>query len=309
MATGVVSLCFHTTGPQWLSRSLFAVAAVVWAVLMAVVIGRVFTDRPRWADEAGAASSLTLAAGTAVLGSRLAAAGRTGLAAGLLAAGTLLWAVFLPPVLRRRPAPAVGTNLLVCVVPQALAVLAARLARMTSQRWELYAAATAFALGMVAYGMTVRRFDLRQILTGAGDQWVLAGALAISALAGAELGWSALVLGSPAETRSTLHAFTLVVAAAAAVTYVPLVAGEAIRPRTRFDMRRWSTVFPIGMAGLTGLQLASVFHEGPLHQTGRALSWLAFAVWALVAAASLAYLRTLLRKGRLLVENTPSTST
>jgi hypothetical protein len=121
--------------------------------------------------------------------------------------------------------------------------------------------------------MTVRRFDLRQILTGAGDQWVLAGALAISALAGAELGESALQLGSSAAARNTLHAFTLVVASAAAVAYVPLVAGEAIRPRARFDTRRWSTVFPIGMAGLTGLQLSSALH--------------ASALWALVAAASL----------------------
>ena len=85
MATGVVSLCFHTTGPQWLSRSLCAVAAAVWAVLMASVVAGAFTDHRRWADEAGAASSLTLAAGTAVLGSRLAAAGDTGLATGLLA--------------------------------------------------------------------------------------------------------------------------------------------------------------------------------------------------------------------------------
>ncbi|HZE34184.1 MAG TPA: hypothetical protein VE198_22460, partial [Actinoallomurus sp.] len=121
----------------------------------------------------------------------------TGLAVALLAAGTLLWVIFLPPVLRRWPIATAGTDLLVCVVPQALAVLAARLARVTSQRWELYAAATAFALGLVAYGMTVRRFDLRQILTGAGDQWVLAGALAISALAGAELEESALVAPRP----------------------------------------------------------------------------------------------------------------
>jgi hypothetical protein len=118
MATGVVSLCFHTSGPPWLSRSLFAVAAVVSAVLMLIVIGRALTDRHRWADEADAASSLTLAAGTAVLGGRLATARRTGLATALLAAGTLLWAILLPPVLRRRPIAAAGTDLLACVVPQ-----------------------------------------------------------------------------------------------------------------------------------------------------------------------------------------------
>ena len=98
------------------------------------------------------------------------------------------------------------------------------------------------------------------------------------------------------------------VAAAAAVAYVPLVVGEAIRPRTPFDMRRWSTVFPIAMAGLTSLQLASAFPESALHQTGRDVSWLALAVWTLVTAASLVYVRTLLRKGRGLVDDNPSTS-
>ena len=82
---------------------------------------------------------------------------------------------------------------------------------MTFQRWELHAAAAAFALGLVAYGMTVRRFDTR----------------------------------------------------------------------------RWSTVFPVGMAGLTGLQLSSVLHQSALYEAGRAISWLALAVWALVVAASL----------------------
>lgn len=287
MATGVVSLCFHDTGPQWLSLALLVIAAAVWAVLIIVFLARAVTDRARWVHEAGLPSALTMAAGTAVLGSRLSAAGHPLPAEIMLAGGALLWAVLLPPVLRRWRTPAVGTSLLVCVVPQALAVLAARLAHETGHRWELYAAAAAYALGLVAYGMAVSRFDLRQILGGAGDQWVLAGALAISTLAGTELWNSSRILAAGASTRTTLHVFTLIVGTAAALTYVPLALAEAVRPRLTYDLRRWSTVFPVGMAALASLQLSTVFHENALSPLGRTLTWIALAVWALVTAGSL----------------------
>jgi tellurite resistance protein TehA-like permease len=293
MATGVVSLCFHTTGPRWLSRLLLAVAAAVWAVLMTVFLTRALTDRERWAHEAGLPSALTLVAGTAVLGSRLSAADRPGLAQALMAAGVVLWAILLPPVLRRWSTPTVGTSLLVCVAPQALAVLAARVARGTGQQWELYVAAAAYALGLVAYAMVVRRFDFRQVLGGAGDQWVLAGALAITALAGSELWESSTLMGATGSTRTTLHVSTLLVGAAAAIVYVPLAAAEAIRPRVGFDMRRWSTVFPLGMAALTSLQLSVVLQEHTLSQLGKILAWLALAVWTIVATGSLRHAKTI----------------
>jgi hypothetical protein len=46
------------------------------------------------------------------------------------------------------------------------------------------------------YGMVVRRFDFRQVVRGAGDQWVLGGALAISALAGSALLEASAISGS-----------------------------------------------------------------------------------------------------------------
>jgi tellurite resistance protein TehA-like permease len=287
MATGVVSLCLNTTGPRWLSRLLLAIAAAVWAVLIAAFVTRPVTDPGRWARETRLPSALTLAAGTAVLGSRLSAAGRPGIAEILLATAAALWLVLLPTVLRRWRTPTVGTSLLVCVAPESLAVLAARLARGTGQRWELYAGAAAYAIGLAAYVMAVRRFDLRQVTRGAGDQWVLAGALAITTLAGSELWESATRLHATGPDRATLHVLTLLVACAAAFVYLPIAAAEAIRPRITFDMRRWSTVFPIGMAALTSLQLSTVLHEHVLADVGTVLAWTALAVWAIVAAGTL----------------------
>lgn len=296
MATGVVSLCLDTTGPRWLSRLLLAVAAAVWAVLIAVFLVRPVIDPSRWTRETRLPSALTLVAGTGVLGSRLSAAGRPGLAEFLLAAGAALWLVLLPPVLRRWTRPTVGTSLLVCVAPQSLAVLAARLARGSGQRWELYAGAVAYVFGLLAYPLTVRRFDLRQITRGAGDQWVLAGALAITALAGSELWESATILGPTASTRVTQHllaALIALTACAAALVYLPLAAAEATHPRPTFDMRRWSTVFPLGMAALTSLQLATILHEHALAHLGTALAWVALAAWAIVAAGTLRHAITL----------------
>jgi tellurite resistance protein TehA-like permease len=60
-----------------------------------------------------------------------------------------------------------------------------------------------------------------------------------------------------------------------------------IRPRLRFDIRRWSTVFPLGMAALASLHLSRVLHQPTLWGLGHVLSWLALVVWAVVAAGSL----------------------
>ncbi|MGH3380418.1 MAG: hypothetical protein ACRDP6_37350 [Actinoallomurus sp.] len=287
MAGGVVSLCFSATGSSWLSWPLFAAAAMVWVVLVAVFVTRLLTDSGRWRSEAALPSALTLVAGTAVLGTRLAEAGRPGLAQGLLVVGVALWVILLPQVLAHWSTPTLGTSFLVCVAPQALAVLAARLARGAGQRWEMYAAAAAFVLGLMLYGVVVCRFDFRQVVLGEGDQWVLGGALAISTLAGSVLLDASARLGVLEGTRAALHALASWLGWAAVAAYLPLAAAEVIRPRLRFDIRRWATVFPLGMAALASLQMSRVFHQNALWDLGRALSWLALAAWLVVAAGSL----------------------
>lgn len=167
-----------------------------------------------------------------------------------------------------------------------VAVLATRLARVTGERWKVDAAAVAFVLGLMLYGMVVRRFDFRQVVRGAGDHWVLGGALAISTLAGSAL-LEASAMGLPDTVRTALRIVTPWLGWAAAVVYLSLAAAEVIRPRLRFDVRRWSTVFPLGMAALATLHLSRVFHQGTLWDIGQVLSWLAFAVWLVVAAGSL----------------------
>jgi hypothetical protein len=50
--------------------------------------------------------------------------------------------------------------------------------------WVTYAGLGLFVLGLGQYVIVLYRFDWRQLAGGAGDLWVLGGALAISSRAG-----------------------------------------------------------------------------------------------------------------------------
>lgn len=57
----------------------------------------------------------------------------------------------------------------------------------THTDWLAHTALVLFWLGLLLYTMALFYFDYREVATGAGDQWVAGGALAISALAGSKL--------------------------------------------------------------------------------------------------------------------------
>lgn len=288
MASGVLSLCFGMTGPQWLSDALLTISAVAWIFLIiSFAAGPVF-DPVRWTREADVPPALTLVAGTAVLGSRTLMLGREVLAQGLLITAVLLWLVLLPSVLRHWQTPTVGSSFLVCVSTQALAVLAAQVARRTGDIWLGFPAAAAFVLGLALYAVVLLRFDLRQLIRGRGDQWVMGGALAISSLAGAVLLDTVSTGGSIwSAAQPVLRTITQVLWWTAVAAYLPLATSEARWPRVHYDIKRWSTAFPVGMLALTGLSLSSLIHDQQLHDNGSALSWLAMAVWLTVATAAL----------------------
>ncbi|MCQ4079141.1 tellurite resistance/C4-dicarboxylate transporter family protein [Streptomyces sp. RB6PN25] len=299
MAGGVLSLCFGMTGPQWLSDALLAVTATVWVVLITAFAACPVFDPARWTREADLPPALTLVAGTAVLGSRTLTLGQEALAQGLLIIATLLWIVLLPGVLRHWQTPATGSSFLVCVSTQSLAVLAAQLARRTGDRWLAFPAAAAFVLGLALYALVLVRFDLRHLVRGRGDQWVVGGALAISALAGAALLNGVSAGGSIwSAAQPALRTITQVLWWAAVAAYFPLAASEAGWPRLHYDISRWSTAFPLGMLALTGLSLSPVIRSQPLHDAASALSWLAMAVWLTVAAAALRRARPTARRRR-----------
>jgi hypothetical protein len=240
MGTGIVSLDLASAGWSAGSDVLGALAAAVWLALAAT--GEL------WSELAGVSA-------TAVLGTRLLGFGWTGAAWPLLALAGGLCAVRLPRVrLGRRTT---GADLLAVVVVQSLAVLAGRL----GGDWLRVAAHGLLAVGLVLYVAIVSRLDARELRRGAGDQWIAGGALAISALAAADIG-----------LRPLDHLL-----AAAALAWLPvLIAGELAAPRAGDPGTRWSTVFPVGMYA------AMAFAVG-LTGFAHVWAWVALAVWALAA--------------------------
>ena len=133
---------------------------------------------------------------------------------------------------------------------------------------------------MVLYVWTLFRFDFRQVRTGAGDHWVLAGAVAISALAAAKLTAYPRWTGT---AHTTLRAVTLVLVAVDLVGYAMLAVAEIRWPRLRFDVRRWATVFPLGMSGAAVVSAATATGVSWLHGLGSVLLWIAVAAWLVTA--------------------------
>jgi tellurite resistance protein TehA-like permease len=272
MATGIVSVDLSLDGHEALSRVLLSLAVAAWAGLGIALAARARHDAAGAREDARSPASLTGVAGTAVLGSRFAMLGWRWAATALLAVSFALWLVLIGPVLRHLEAPATGVSFMPAVATEALAALAAG----EKVTWLADAALVLFVGGLLSYAWVLARFDPRQLLDGAGDQWVAGGALAISVLAAAMI----------TKALATVpHAVTLAVWIAALAWLPALVAAEIIRPRLRYDLSRWATVFPLGMYAACSFQVGMLLGWPAVTHSARIATWVAFAVWLLVIAA------------------------
>jgi tellurite resistance protein TehA-like permease len=270
MGTGIVSVALALDGEETVSRALFALAAVGWVVSAAAALGR--EQLP---------ASLTGVAGTAVLGGRAALLGWGRVATMALAVAVVMWLALLPSLVRTPRERAAGTSFLVVVATESIAVLAALVSQVEHTRWLATAALVPLVLGLAAYPLVARRFDLREIASGHGDQWVAGGALAIAALACAEVGGAATGV-----LHSTLDHAALVVWVLAIGWLPVLVAGELRGPRRGFDLRRWATVFPVGMYAVCSFLVAHVDGVGSIATFARVWAWVGLAVWLLALAGA-----------------------
>lgn len=285
MGTGIVSIGCSLDGHETLSRLLFAIAAGIWIALGSLLIVRVFGDRPDVAVEAGLPAALTGVAGTAVLGTRCVLLGwhRTGIV--LLAIACCLWLVLVPSVLSRWKTPTVGASFVLVVSTESLAVLGASLAQTERAEWLAVASLVVFALGLPAYVFVLARFDFRQLLVGRGDHWVAGGALAIATLACGKVAAAADGFTSLRGLEGTLSLGALILWVLAFVWLPFLVVCEIVAPRLRYDVRRWSTVFPVGMYAACSFVVGELRAAHALVDFARVWIWLAVAVWALVFVA------------------------
>ncbi|MCT4351985.1 tellurite resistance/C4-dicarboxylate transporter family protein [Streptomyces sp. Je 1-79] len=283
MAAGIISVGFQLTGHEVLSRTLLAFAGALWLLLAFDFATRLLRSRRRWVTEADTPPALTAVAATTVLGVRVALLGWTTPAAVLLVVSAVLWAVLLTAVLRHLRAGMPGGVFLICVATEALAVLGAALTPSAGD-WLARTALVFFLLGLLLYLAALLRFDFRQVVEGAGDQWVAGGAMAISALAGSKLLATGVWTG---VTHTSLRNTTVFLLSVDLVWYVVLVVGELLRPRLGYDVRRWATVFPMGMTATACLSTSAAAAIVWLDGFGEALLWIASAAWVVTLVGTI----------------------
>lgn len=280
MGTGIVSIGLSLDGRRLLSYVLLAIAALVWCALV-VAVAVLLASRVR-SDRVSTPAALTWVAGTVVLGVRLSRFGWNREAAALLVVAFGVWLLLVPRVLARWRTPTVGLSFLLAVSTEAIAVLAARLAVADGLRPLRLAALVFCGLGLALYLTVLARFELRQLLVGRGDHWIAGGALAIATLACALCAQAADALHGPLDV-ATLALW------AASIAWLPLlIAGELLSRRAATDMRRWSTVFPLGMYAVCSFAAARAAGIGGLADFARVWIWIAFAAWLAAAAATVA---------------------
>ena len=299
MGTGIVAVGFSLDGRPTLSRVLLGAGAVAWLALGLVLAARALFDRERMHREARSPAALTGVAGTAVLGTALITVGWEWAGIALLVVALAVWLALLTPVLGHWETPTAGVSFMLTVSTESLAVLAATLAQRDRAPWLLDAALAPLLLGLAAYAFVVSRFDCRQLTTGRGDQWVAGGALAISTLAAARITVAARSLGTLAGIQGALEVGALVLWAVTIAWLPLLVIAELLRPRLAYDVRRWSTVFPVGMYAACSFLTGAAAHAPAITDFARVWVWAGLAIWAVVAAA-------MLRRGVHLARGEPS---
>lgn len=288
LATVILSVGLHLAGHETLSRIALALATLAWVVVGAAFAMRLLKDRASWLVEAQTPGALTAIGGTALLGTRVSLLGHQPLAEALLALAAVLWPTLFVLVVTHWKRRMAGSVFLGCLATEALAVTGATLADALDTAWLAHTALVFFWLGLGVYCLAVFRFDVRQLLAGAGDHWLGCGAVAASALAGSHL--VAADDGSVhlwnADDDGVLRAATGVLLTLAVAWYAVLLVAECARPRLRYDVRRWATVFPLGLTATACLSVASVLDADWLRVPGRVLLWVAVAVWFAVAAGA-----------------------
>lgn len=281
MGTGIVSIALLLDSERTLSAILLVIGCVTWAVLVVLLPLRAVADPERFAADRHVPAALTSVAGTAVLGARLTLAGWDWAGAALLIIASVLWLALTPSVLRHWRTPTTGASLILPVATESLGVLAAVLASTERADWLLYAALGPFGLGLGFYVLVMTRFDFRQLVVGRGDQWVTGGALAISTLCAGRIAVAAQAHGNLGGAHGPLETITLVLWCLTMAWLPPLVVGEFVRPRLAYDVRRWATVFPVGMCAACSLTAGAVTSVSGISDFGRVSVWVGLTTWLL----------------------------
>lgn len=298
MGTGIVSVALALDGVQWLSLALLVIAALVWIALAWFLPARAVTDAERFEEDLGHPTSLTSVAGTGVLGTRLTLLGWDKIGAVLLVVALATWIGLVPLVLRNWKLPTIGASFILTVGTESLALLGFAISDDTHTAWLFYASLAPFVLGLGFYLYVLRSFDFKMLLHGSGAHWVTGGALAISTVAAGRLVLSADHNGLFVGGRGVLEMIALVLWCATLAWWPALMLCEGLRPRLRYTVRRWSTVFPVGMCAACSFVVGPIVGIDGITTFAQVWVWVAFALWAVVFGAMVRRIPALLRSAR-----------
>lgn len=292
MATGIIAVAARENGYTGLSDGFWAAATALYVVLLAV--GAVLPGHVRAAlgDPGRGFTVLTFVAATDVLASLLG-----GLARAVLLAVAVVILVLLGRPLAHRirawPHSRARGNWLLAVVALQSVVVAAALLGSTALAM---AAVAVWCVGLALYvliaGWLLAR--LRHHLAAdefTPDWWILMGALAISALAGAHL-----LADLPGDTPlvEPVRVVSLLALAVGTGTIAPLAVLDARRlvgaAAHWYELARWAMVFPLGMCSAASHALALGTGWVALERLSQVLFWCALVAWACTAAGALHHL-------------------
>jgi tellurite resistance protein TehA-like permease len=320
MATGIVSIAAFLQGFEIVARVLLWVNVAAYFVLWVLTVVRAARSaRSLAADVANhqrGAGFLSIVAATNVLGSQVfVIEERTGIALALWIAGLVAWVVityaFLTAVTVRAEKPTLdrginGAWLLLVVSTESIAVLGALLAASTGSTPAMLAVALfAHLVGLMLYvvviGLIVYRWTFFPLT---GDQvtppyWINMGALAIAALAGANLlaaagSWDVLGRVEPFVVGTTLLAWGF------ATWWIPLLLAVGLwrhgvqRVPVRYDPQYWSLVFPIGMYSVATFRMLAAIDVGVPEAVATTAFWVSIGAWAVTAVGLLGTSRALI---------------
>ena len=92
------------------------------------------------------------------------------------------------------------------------------------------------------------------------------------------------MLGQFPQQHQVLTTGTLVLWSLALAWVPVLLVCEAVRPRLRYDLRRWATVFPLGMYAACSFTVGQVAGISGISRFGQVETWVAVAATVAVLA-------------------------
>jgi tellurite resistance protein TehA-like permease len=309
MATGIIAHDARVAALLPVAEALVAIALVGYVLLTILNVWRL-VHRPRrvvdeLSDPGTAPGFLTVVSATCVVGAVLAPVAIRvaawlwvlGAALGLGFTYTLLVAVATNQHKRGSMAGLSGSWLLVVVAAQSVAFLATLTAAQfgSGATLVLLVALIAFSSACVLYLFLmppiVHRLEFVSLAPRefTPDHWIDMGAMAISALTGSALLSVAADWGFLRELSSFIAGLT-VLFWAGAIWWIPLlVLLEGWRHVVRrvplvYGTEYWSMVFPIGMYAAATFAVADVLNLAALLVAAQWLTYLALAIWLVVAA-------------------------